>query len=247
MDPNQQYQHHQMHPQHMGNGPTTEKMPAEMQYGGYEQQQQYHHQQQYAGGDPHAAGHQQYQPGGSGGYAATQAAPAAGHLSKGSSSKTICGMKRALFLVLLLLLLLLLGLVIGLGAGLGVSQSNLHAKESELAAAKSNGGTANNTQYTSDASSSETKFTVYCGMDFGDNEGAKNLESQNATSMPDCMDACAKTRDCQGAGWGTLGEAVDEPHMCYMKTNLSKSHGADKGWTFAVLSSVNVTISQPSD
>ncbi|KAK8008085.1 hypothetical protein PG991_010636 [Apiospora marii] len=285
-----------------GHGATTEKYPADgMQHDGgvgygqpqqsqqqyHEQQQQYHQQQQYVGNDPHAMG--QYPPSAAGGYAATQG-PA--HPSKSGSSGTILGMKRGLFWALMLLLLLLLGLVIGLAAGLGVSQSNLHAKESELAAAKSlpkplpsntsptafitvspaatasgaqptatsthptgsadkysclsNGGTANNTEYTSEAASAATQFKVYCGMDFGDQEGAKNLDSLNATSMPDCMDACARARDCQGAGWGSLGEPADQPHMCYLKTNLSKSHGAEKGWTFAVLASVNVTLSSPS-
>ncbi|KAK8043303.1 hypothetical protein PG993_005733 [Apiospora rasikravindrae] len=290
---NQQYQYQQVLPQHAGNDATTEKMSADEMHPGsgyghgqhgvpQHQQQQYHPQQQYAGADPHAAGHHQYPPS-AGAYAATQAPS---HPAKGSPKGTICGMKRGLFVALMLLLLLLIGLVIGLGAGLGVSQSNLHAKESELAAAKSsasptvfvtvspaatssgakptstsshptgsadkysclsNGGTANNTQYTSSAAKSNNKFTVYCGIDFGDQEGAKNLDAVNATSMPDCMDACARARDCQGAGWGTLGEANDDPHMCYMKTNLSKSHGADKGWTFAVLSSVPVTVSSPSN
>ncbi|KAK7984613.1 hypothetical protein PG989_012015 [Apiospora arundinis] len=111
----------------------------------------------------------------------------------------------------------------------------------------SNGSTANNTQYTSSASSaSQTKFNVYCGMDFGDGDGAKNLDVVNTTSVPDCLDACARTRDCQGAGWGSLPGDVGGFHHCYMKTNLSKSHGADKGWTFAVLDSVPVTISGPS-
>ncbi|KAK7962929.1 uncharacterized protein PG986_003754 [Apiospora aurea] len=287
---NQQDLYPQVLPQHAGNDATTEKMPADemqQQHGGYGQQhgvpqhhqQQYHQHQQYAGAaDPHAAGHNQYPPA-----AATQAPS---HPAKGSPKGMILGMKRGLFVALMLLLLLLIGLVIGLAAGLGVSQSNLHAKESELAAAKSstfptvfvtvspaatasgakptttsshptgaadkysclsNGATANNTQYTSTAAQSKYKFTVYCGIDFGDQEGAKNLEAVNAISMPDCMDACARARDCQGAGWGTLGEANDDPHMCYMKTNLSKSHGADKGWTFAALSSVPITVSSPSN
>lgn len=126
-----------------GHGATAEKYPADgMQHGGaagygqtqqyHDQQQPYHHQQQYVGNDPHAMG--QYPPSAAGGYAAAQG-PA--HPSKSSSSGTILGMKRGLFWALMLLLLLLLGLVIGLAAGLGVSQSNLHAKESELAAAKS--------------------------------------------------------------------------------------------------------------
>ncbi|KAK8123217.1 hypothetical protein PG984_011887 [Apiospora sp. TS-2023a] len=283
------------HNPHGHSGVTTEKYPADgMQHGagaGYaqqqpqqqyhDQQQAYHQQQQYVGNDPHAAG--QYPPSAAGGYAATQGTA---HPSKSGSSGTIAGMKKGLFWLLMLLLLLLVGLVIGLAAGLGVSQSHLHAKESELAAAQSNasptvfitvsptgtasgakptsssshptgandkysclsnGNTANNTQYTSTVDSSQTKFSVYCGIDFGDQEGAKNLNAVNATSMADCMDACARARNCQGAGWGTLGEPVDDPHMCYMKTNLSKSHGADKGWTFAVLSSVPVTISSPSN
>lgn len=132
------------HNPHGYTGATTEKYPADgMQHGagaaGYgqqqqyhDQQQQYHQQQQFNGSDPHAAS--QYPPSADGGYAATQGTA---HPSKSSHPGTIAGMKKGLFWALMLLLLLLLGLVIGLAAGLGVSQSHLHAKESELAAAQS--------------------------------------------------------------------------------------------------------------
>ncbi|KAK8104554.1 uncharacterized protein PG998_011587 [Apiospora kogelbergensis] len=282
---------HNPHPQHMGAGPTTEKMPAETHpgagHGQYQQHQQYQqqyaapfdqqHQQQYPqfnGGDPHAAGTSAYGPG-SQHYAKDE--------TKNPKKSGVMG--KGVCFLLLFLVIALLGLAIGLGVGFGQSRGKVHDLESELAAAKSSasptvfitvtpaatggatptsssssptgaadrysclsqGTKANNTQYTSSASSAEqTKFNVYCGMDFGDGDGAKNLDVVNTTSVPDCLDACARTRDCQGAGWGSLPGDEGGFHHCYMKTNLSKSHGADKGWTFAVLDSVPVTISQPS-
>lgn len=61
-----------------------------------------------------------------------------------------------------------------------------------------------------------------------------DLASVNTTSMEACMDVCASTDQCQGAGWGSTG-TVASAYLCYLKTNLTSGHDAsDAAWSFAV-------------
>jgi hypothetical protein len=89
---------------------------------------------------------------------------------------------------------------------------------------------ANNTVYTS--GTDDKQFTVHCGIDYSGSGEADDLNSTKAASMTVCMDACAKLDGCQGAGWGYIDGSGN---MCYMKTNLTKSHNATSSWEFAVL------------
>lgn len=94
------------------------------------------------------------------------------------------------------------------------------------------------TLYTAN-SASKTQFRLYCGSDFSGDE-ADDLASLNTVSMESCMDVCASTDQCQGAGWGSTG-TVSSAYTCYLKTNLTTGHSATKEWGFAI--NLNTTTS----
>lgn len=77
-----------------------------------------------------------------------------------------------------------------------------------------------------------TQFRLYCGIDFSGTEAA-SLGSVTTVSMESCMDVCASTDTCQGAGWGSTG-SVSSAYICYLKTNLTTAHSGTAAWAFAV-------------
>ncbi|KAJ4405546.1 hypothetical protein N0V82_010303 [Gnomoniopsis sp. IMI 355080] len=79
----------------------------------------------------------------------------------------------------------------------------------------------------------EAHFRLYCGFDFSGSE-ADDLASVNTVSMEACMDVCASTDTCQGAGWGSTGDTSDTAYTCYLKTNLTTAHTATDAWCFAI-------------
>ncbi|KAH6646039.1 hypothetical protein BKA67DRAFT_695958 [Truncatella angustata] len=95
---------------------------------------------------------------------------------------------------------------------------------------------ANNTIYTSGTDSKQ--FKVLCGVDSSGEGQSDDLNSTKAATMTVCMDACAKTDGCQGAGWGYIDGSGN---MCYMKTNLTGYHNATASWEFATLATLNTT------
>lgn len=99
---------------------------------------------------------------------------------------------------------------------------------------------ANNSPYTASGGAS---FIRYCGIDFGDNGEAKNINSVRTSSMAACMDACAAYTGCTGVGWGYMDGDTGTRHTCYMKSNLDHAHKAVPGWNFAVLQPSNLTTS----
>ncbi|CAN8097510.1 unnamed protein product [Discula destructiva] len=191
-------------------------------------------------------------------------------LPAGARGATILGMTRKVFWVVLVTVVVLLGLVVGLGAGLGARVNRLDsASQSSDAAAPSNTSSSatttsaslptatyttatstaatavipcpaqNNTLYKAHAATL-TKFRLYCDVDFSGDEAA-DLAQVDTVSMEACMDVCASTDKCQGAGWGSTG-SVSSAYTCYMKTNLTSGHDAsDSAWSFAV--NLNTTSS----
>lgn len=96
------------------------------------------------------------------------------------------------------------------------------------------------TLYTAN-SASTTEFRLYCGFDFSGDE-ADDLGSVNTVSMESCMDVCASTDQCQGAGWGSTG-TVASAYTCYLKTNLTSGHSATAQWGFAInLNTTNSSV-----
>ncbi|KAI1873928.1 uncharacterized protein JN550_003197 [Neoarthrinium moseri] len=217
-------------------------------YSGYPdaqyQNQQYH--------DPNGTAAAQHYPSHAGG---------AGAPAQPSGSGAKRGLLIGLLVAVVVLLALVIGLGAGLGVGLRNAKSDLAAAQASLSSTASAATStpastasstptktsssatasatadkfsscpgANNTVYTSDTDSK--KFTVYCGRDYSGKGEADDLNSTKAETMTTCMDTCAGTDGCEGAGWGYIDGSG---HMCYMKTNLTKFHSADSGWEFAVL------------
>ncbi|KAJ4391122.1 hypothetical protein N0V93_004737 [Gnomoniopsis smithogilvyi] len=186
-----------------------------------------------------------------------------------SSGPTTLGINRKLFWILVGLLVLLLILVIGLAAGLGAkvaqedsraTSSNATDQSTATSSASSTSTTLPTATYTSATSTAtptipcpkqnltlytattsvEAQFRLYCGFDFSGSE-ADDITSLDTVSMEACMDVCASTDTCQGAGWGTTGELSSTAYTCYLKTNLTTAHSATDGWCFAV--NLNTTTS----
>jgi hypothetical protein len=90
---------------------------------------------------------------------------------------------------------------------------------------------ANNTVYTS--STSSKNFTIHCDLDYSGGDEAKDLTNNKQPSMDSCLDECAQTSQCQGAGWGL----ISGNYTCYLKTNLTIGHVASGNWMFGILDS----------
>lgn len=91
----------------------------------------------------------------------------------------------------------------------------------------------NGTIYT--ASSGGKQFRRLCGLDYGGEGEAVDIDNVKTRNMDACIDACASEENCTGAGWGVIDGDKGATHSCWMKTNLTKSHKAPPDWGFAVL------------
>jgi hypothetical protein len=91
----------------------------------------------------------------------------------------------------------------------------------------------NGTIYT--ASSGGKQFRRLCGLDYGGEGEAVDIDNVKTRNMDACIDACASEENCTGAGWGVIDGDKGSTHTCWMKTNLTKSHKAKPDWGFAVL------------
>ena len=91
----------------------------------------------------------------------------------------------------------------------------------------------NGTIYT--ASSGGKQFRRLCGLDYGGEGEAVDIDNVKTRNMDACIDACASEENCTGAGWGVIDGDKGATHTCWMKTNLTKSHKAMPDWGFAVL------------
>ncbi|KAK4187749.1 hypothetical protein QBC35DRAFT_221575 [Podospora australis] len=93
----------------------------------------------------------------------------------------------------------------------------------------------NNTIYT--VESTGQRFKRLCGVDYSGKDEAVDVASTKTNSLDLCIEACAKRRGCQGAGWGVIAsEKSSALQSCWMKKDLKKFHDAKRpDWGFAVL------------
>ncbi|KAI0100108.1 hypothetical protein GGR51DRAFT_379176 [Nemania sp. FL0031] len=84
---------------------------------------------------------------------------------------------------------------------------------------------------------SSVTFRQLCGIDYGTSDGAVDIRDLYRNTATDCMDYCAQTPDCEGAGWGYIDGDDGPPFRCWLKRNVtsSMSHKADTTWFFALL------------
>lgn len=173
---------------------------------------------------------------------------------KPTEERRILGLKRRLFFILLaiLVIVLVIGIATGVGVGVAMNGQDDPPKTTPsptpttpttttrllplpLATATTSPTdliqcpSANLTLYASRVDLAK-RFLVLCGRDYNSNEGSHDLLSRDAETMGECIDYCAGTGGCVGAGWGySQGR-----YVCWLKSRLGEGRGAG-GWCFAVL------------
>ncbi|KAI1799582.1 hypothetical protein F4811DRAFT_557659 [Daldinia bambusicola] len=161
-----------------------------------------------------------------------------------SREGTICGLKLKTFWLIVgpLLALLVIGLAVGLGVGLASSHnprsdfdsgtptsSNLFNTPSATTSTSITCPQSNGTIYEGTGNES---FLVVCNVDYNSKDaggGTIDTGNEEKASMEDCIDMCAATADCVGAGWGNY----QGHYICWMKGKLGRSHDA-QDWLFAI-------------
>ncbi|KAI0397025.1 hypothetical protein F5Y17DRAFT_28839 [Xylariaceae sp. FL0594] len=78
-------------------------------------------------------------------------------------------------------------------------------------------------------------FSRLCGVDYGKEDGAVDMENIPTLSVTECINSCAGTEGCTGCGWGFIQGDRGPQHRCWLKSDLTKSHAADESWAFALL------------
>ncbi|KAI1124482.1 hypothetical protein F5Y10DRAFT_29932 [Nemania abortiva] len=92
----------------------------------------------------------------------------------------------------------------------------------------------NNTEYT--VPSTTIMFLQLCGLDYGEGDGAIDIRNAYTNTSADCMEMCAYTPECEGAGWGFIEGDHGPPFRCWMKSNVtSPPHQANTTWFFGLL------------
>ncbi|KAK3389128.1 hypothetical protein B0T20DRAFT_364238 [Sordaria brevicollis] len=158
----------------------------------------------------------------------------------------ICGMKRTLFLILLAGGgLLLMGIAIGVGVGVGVgnkSDSDIPSKTTATATATSSSAPAAPTNCPDIGERTYTtkngkKFLHTCGIDYAGEGEANDLTNAKTSTFDECIEKCATTSGCTGAGWEDLQYDGGDKYrrVCWMKNNLQRSHTAEMTYSFAAL------------
>lgn len=82
------------------------------------------------------------------------------------------------------------------------------------------------------------RFQHLCSLDYAGVNEAIDIGSVKTSTFAECMEACSKRDDCQGAGWGPPNGVNNARGICYMKKSLKTSHEATADWNFAVLLNV---------
>ncbi|KAK4443947.1 hypothetical protein QBC34DRAFT_442936 [Podospora aff. communis PSN243] len=89
--------------------------------------------------------------------------------------------------------------------------------------------TSNLTLYTSSSTPSRP-YLLVCGRDYHSAHGAVDLFNIETPTMNECIDLCARTDGCEGAGWGDYRGR----HVCWLKRLLGSPQRSQE-WYFAVL------------
>ena len=81
------------------------------------------------------------------------------------------------------------------------------------------------------------KFLQTCGIDYAGEGEANDLTNAKTSNFDDCIEKCATTEGCTGAGWEDFQDDGQNKYRrtCWMKNNLQKSHTAEMTYSFAVL------------
>lgn len=173
----------------------------------------------------------------------------------GTEEPRILGLKRRVFFILLASLVIVLVIGVATGVGVGVAMNGQDPPKTTTTPTPTSPATttrllpiplatattsptdliqcpsANLTLYASRVDLAK-RFLVLCGRDYNSNEGSHDLLSRDAETMGECIDDCAGTGGCVGAGWGySQGR-----YVCWLKSRLGEGRGAG-GWCFAVLDS----------
>ncbi|KAI0015963.1 hypothetical protein F4780DRAFT_31164 [Xylariomycetidae sp. FL0641] len=86
---------------------------------------------------------------------------------------------------------------------------------------------SNNTLYR--VPGSTKAFLRVCGVDYSGAGEATDLGHVKTDTFDECIGNCATTAGCTGCGWG------GPDYICWLKSNLQRSHDAAENWAFASL------------
>ncbi|KAM7201896.1 hypothetical protein V8F20_004604 [Naviculisporaceae sp. PSN 640] len=150
--------------------------------------------------------------------------------------KRICGVRRNVFALLLALgFLIVVGVGVGVGVKIGVVDQNRSAGESSETTTPSTASLecpyGANTQI---ITSGGIEFLHLCSVDYSGKGEATDIANERTPTFKACMEACARTLGCTGAGWGP--KLVVEPTRgtCWMKSDLNVSHKATGDFNFGI-------------
>lgn len=79
------------------------------------------------------------------------------------------------------------------------------------------------------------RFLHLCNLDYSGANEAIDIGNVKTSTFKECIEACSRRDDCQGAGWGPPNNVNKARGTCYMKRGLKTSHEATADWNFAVL------------
>ncbi|KAK4192053.1 hypothetical protein QBC35DRAFT_485486 [Podospora australis] len=170
----------------------------------------------------------------------------------GREERLVCGVRRRLFWIIIAIGVSLAIIAVATGVGVGLSLGKKGDGEGAtstpsptptgptrslpvpLAQATTNSDllitcpTNNLTLYTAQTDPSR-RFLLLCGRDYHSGDGAMDLYNEPAPTVGECIDVCAQTQGCVGAGWGQQNGKFS----CWLKGKLGKPNFAQH-WYFVV-------------
>ncbi|KAH8673739.1 hypothetical protein BX600DRAFT_456092 [Xylariales sp. PMI_506] len=172
---------------------------------------------------------------------------------KKDSRDRLCGIKRNVFVIVMAVgvFVLVVGIATGLGVGLALTKNNNNNGTSSTSTSTAGSPTTSSTASTPSftgtvgtapvtcpqdngivfvSSGTGRAYNIVCGHDYNSDEGSSDIRHQATSTMDDCIDLCASTISCVGAGWGTYNGAK----VCWLKSHLGQPNDSP-GWTFAIL------------
>ncbi|KAM7205278.1 hypothetical protein V8F33_001109 [Rhypophila sp. PSN 637] len=156
------------------------------------------------------------------------------------SEKRVCGLGRSVFLVLLVLAwLAIVGVGVGVGVKIGVLDRNQGSDNDDGASSNSGNSALASLQCPEGANTQVqttggAKFLHLCGVDFSGPGEATDIASERTPTFKECLEACARTQGCTGAGWGPALPDKPARATCWMKNNLNLSHDSPPDWNFGI-------------
>ncbi|KAH7329228.1 hypothetical protein B0I35DRAFT_404473 [Stachybotrys elegans] len=139
----------------------------------------------------------------------------------------ICGIRRQTFLIIIAVIVVLAVAAIGIGLGVGLSQGGRDKSEPVTSTADATIACPQSNDDVFQASDTNRYFRVTCGVDYSSADGARDIETVEAASMAECIEACAQRDNCVGAGWGTTNDVSS----CSLKSNLGEP-SSSASWIF---------------